>query len=104
MKLLNNAVIGVCLFVSISAEAQQPDNDTTTKFTPPVIVKDQDIIQKSERDKKEYKSKEWRQGNEVITDTVNGAADKHKSGLRKKTKKRVPPPPPPPPPALPPAP
>ncbi len=102
MKLINNAAIGVCLFVSISAKAQQTDNDTTTKFTPPVIVKDKDSVQKSENKKEEYKSEEWRQGEE-ITDTTHKSSPKHRSDAGKKTKKRVPPSPapPPPPPAIP---
>lgn len=94
MKLINNAAIGVCLFVSISAQAQQTDSDTTTQFTPPEIIKDKDSVQKSEDKKEEYKSEEWRQGTE-ITDTTNRSTHKPKSGT-KKTKRRVAPPPPPP--------
>lgn len=98
MKLINNSAIGVCLLVSISAHAQDTGSDTTTRFTPPVIVKDP--AQKSENKKEEYKSKEWRQGFEAVTDTTKGSGDRLKSSMRKKAQKQhgVPPPPPPPPP------
>ena len=101
MKLINNSAIGLCLLVSLSAHSQDASNDTTTHFTPPVIVKDS--VQKSENKKEEYKSKEWRQGMEVISDTTKGPGDKLKSSMRKKAQKEraVPPPPPPPPPAKP---
>lgn len=106
MKIIKNGVIGVCLFTAISGTAQEKGNDTTTKFIPPVIVKDEDSVHKSEMMKKEYKSKEWRQGNEVITDTSKEFGGQPKSRMEKKTKKpRKPAPPAPPPaPALPPAP
>lgn len=100
MKLIQNAAMGVCLLTSISLHAQT-SNDTTTKFTPPVIVKDEDTVSKSESKKKEYKSKEWRQGMEVINDTTKGAADKPKTGMQKNMKKLRRPTPPPPPPAPP---
>lgn len=95
MKLINCSAIGVCLFVSLSAHSQDTGNDTTTKFTPPVIVKDP--AQKSENKKEEYKSKEWRQGSEVINDTTKGSGDRLKSSMRKKAEKQhgVPPTPPP---------
>ncbi len=97
MKIIQSAVIGVCLFTSIAVKAQQTD-DTTTKFTPPVIVKDKEPVSKGEKKKEEYKSKEWHQGIEAMTDTTNGAADKPKTGMQKNMKKlRRPTPPPPPP-------
>ncbi len=104
MKLIQSAAIGVCLFSSISIKAQQTSNDTTTKFTPPVIEKNEDSVSKSESKKKEYKSKEWRQGNEVITEEKNGTPDKPKLRMQKKAGKQHAVPHPPPPPALPPAP
>ncbi len=103
MKILQSAAIGVCLFTSTALNAQQTSSDTATKFTPPVIVKDKDSVAKSETRKEEYKSKEWKQGNEMMTDDRNGTAEKPKAGTGKKAKKHPvpPPPPPPPPPALP---
>lgn len=101
MKLIQNAAIGVCLLASISVQAQQSSNDTTTHFTPPVIVKDQDQVSKSESKKKEYKSKEWKQGDEVMTDTTKGAGEKFRPRMNKNGKKRLAPPPPPPQPAKP---
>lgn len=99
MKLIQSAAIGVCLFASTALDAQETSNDTATKFTPPVIVKDKDTLSKSETKKEEYKSKEWKQGNVMATDDINGSGRKSKSGAGKKTKKEpVPPPPPPPPP------
>lgn len=98
MKIIQSAVIGVCLFTSIAVKAQQTTSDTTTKFIPPVIVKDADAATKSEKTKKAYKSKEWHQGNEVMTDTT-GAADKPKTGMQKNMQKMRRPTPPPPPPA-----
>lgn len=97
MKPIQSAAIGVCLFISISsAQAQQTSDDTTTKFTPPVIVKDS--VQKSESKKEEYKSKQWKQGDEVITDTSKASGAKPKFGTGKNARKSrgVPPPPPPP--------
>ena len=102
MKLIQSTAIGVCVFLSISsARAQQTGNDTTTKFTPPVIEKDS--VQKSENKKEAYKSKEWQQGNEVVTDTSKTSAQKPKFSTGKSAGKSrgVPPPPPPPPPAKP---
>ena len=101
MKLINNSAIGICLLVSLSAHSQDTGNDTTKKSSAPVNVTDP--AQKSENKKEEYKSKEWRQGNEVITDTTKGSGDRLRSGMRKKAQKQhgVPPPPPPPPPAKP---
>lgn len=108
MKLINKSAIGVCLLVSLSAHAQQTgkdtvtkftppvivkDEDTATKFTPPVIVKDEEPAQKSESKKEEYKSKEWRQGDVVLTDTTKGSGVK---GKRIKRPQRPAPPPPPP--------
>lgn len=84
MKLINKAAIVVCLFVSVSAEAQT-NGDTATHFTPPVIVKDKDSVQKSENKKEEYKSKEWHQGIE-ITDTVNRSMPGRHSGMKKSNK------------------
>lgn len=98
MKLLNNSAIGICLLVSLSARSQDTSNDTTKKSTVPVNVTDP--VQKSENKKEEYKSKEWRQGNEAIADTTKGSGDRLRSNMRKKAQKQhgVPPPPPPPPP------
>ncbi len=97
MKIIQSAVIGVCLFTSIGVKAQQTTSDTATKFIPPVIVKDADPATKSEKTKKAYKSKEWHQGDEMMTDTTSGAADKPKTGMQKNMKKlRRPTPPPPP--------
>lgn len=93
MEVLNKAAIVVCLFVASSAVAQK-SKDTATHFTPPVIEKDKDSLQKSENKKEEYKSKEWHQGIEV-PDTANSSIPHPNSGM-KKSKKRVPPPPPPP--------
>lgn len=98
MKIVKSAVIGVCLFASIAVKAQQATSDTATKFIPPVIIKDADPVSKSEKTKKAYKSKEWRQGDVVMTDTTSGAAEKPKTGMQKNMKKlRRPTPPPPPP-------
>src|SRR3954453_23740801 len=102
MKLIQSTAIGVCVFLSISsAQAQQTGDDTTTKFTPPAIEKDS--VQKSENKKEAYKSKEWQQGNEVITDTSKRSAEKPKFRTGKSAGKSagVPPPPPPPPSAKP---
>ena len=102
MKLINNSAIGICLLVSLSAHSQDTSNDTTRKSTAPVNVTDP--AQKSENKKEEYKSKEWRQGNEAITDTTKGSGDRLRSSMRKKAQKQhgvAPPPPPPPPPAKP---
>jgi hypothetical protein len=107
MKLIQNAALGVCLFTSIAVQAQQSSNDTTTKFTPPVIVKDADKVSKSESKKKEYESKQWHQGMEVMPDEKNKAADRSALRMHKKTGKQQAPPPPPPsvlPPAPPPPP
>ena len=101
MKLINNSAIGICLLVSLSAHSQDSSNETTKESTPPLNVTDS--VQKSENKKEEYKSKEWHQGNEAMTDTTKGSADRLKSSMRKKAQKqhRIPPPPPPPPPAKP---
>ena len=101
MKLINNSAIGICLLVSLSARSQDTSNDTTKKFTPPLNVTDS--VQKSENKKEEYKSKEWHQGNEPMTDTTKGSGDRLKLSMRKKAQKQhpAPPPPPPPPPANP---
>jgi cell division protein FtsL len=98
MKLIQSAAIGVCLFASISVQAQQTSNDTTTKLTSPA-EKNKEVL-KSESKKKEYKSKEWQQGNEVINDTANRAGEKPKLRMRHKPGRQpgTPPPPPPPPP------
>lgn len=101
MKLVTQATIGVCLFVSVSAKAQST-GDTADKFTPAVIAKDKDSVQKSENKKEEYRSKEWQQG-DVVTDTVNRSLPKRGAGADKKLKRGTPPPPPPPPAAPPPA-
>jgi hypothetical protein len=93
MNLINHAAIGACLFVSVSAAAQT-NEDTTTNFTPPVIVKDKDSVQKSENKKEEYRSKEWRQGVE-LADTVNKSTQRRNPGMNKKSKRKVAPPPPP---------
>lgn len=103
MKIVQSAVISACLFTSIAVKAQQTTSDTATKFIPPVIVKDADTVSKSEKTKKAYKSKEWHQGDEMVTDTTNGAADKPKTGMQKNMKKLKRPTPPPPPPPAPPS-
>lgn len=103
MKLIQGAAIGVCLFATSALHAQQTSNDTATKFIPPVIVKDKDTLSKSEASKEEHKSKEWKQGDIMMTDDTNGTSQKSKAGIGKKAKKHLPPPPPPPP-ALPSAP
>ena len=95
MDILIKAAIVVCLFTASSVQAQEK-NDTATHFTPPVIEKDKDSNQKSEKQKEEYKSKEWRQGIE-IADTVNRSMPHRTSGMKKSRKNAAPPPPPLPP-------
>ncbi|MCW3109878.1 MAG: hypothetical protein JWQ09_4384 [Segetibacter sp.] len=98
MKLLKNAVIVVCLVSSVSVHAQKK-NSGKTKFPPPVIIKDEENVIKSEEKKKEYKSKQWRQGIERMSEPGNNAG-KAKSATKKKfgELRNVPPPPRPPPP------
>lgn len=89
MKLIQSAAIGVCLFTSIFVQAQQTNKDS---------------VQKSESKKEEYKSKEWHQGNEVMTDTTKRSGEKSSDwrvGKRVRKSRPAPPPPPPPPPAKP---
>ncbi|WP_018612699.1 hypothetical protein [Segetibacter koreensis] len=94
MKLLQNAAIGVCLFTSITVQAQE---------TSPTVEKNKDTILQSESKEKEYKSKEWKQGNEAITDTTTISDEKRTLHMKKKGNKQ-PATPPPPPLATPPAP
>jgi hypothetical protein len=69
----------------------------TQQRNPRAPVNVTDPAQKSENKKEEYKSKEWRQGNEAITDTTKGSGDRLRSSMRKKAQKQhgVAPPPPP---------
>ena len=95
MKLIQTGVVGVCLITSIAVHAQT-SNDTTTRFTQPVIVKDKKSTSKGEKMKQEYKSKEWHLGMDKVTDTV-GTTEKPKLRMQRKSGKRPPAPPPPPP-------
>lgn len=97
MKLLKNAAIIACLITSISVQAQKK-NKEKTKFTPPVIVKDKNEVVQSEEKTKEYKSKQWHQGDEVISEE-NKNGRKNMPGMKKKSHefRNVPPSPPPPP-------
>lgn len=102
MKIIQNAAIGVCLLTSVAVHAQTSD-DTATKFTPPVIVKDKAQAAKGEKKKAEYKSKQWKQGMEVMNDTTTGAGEKTTLHKRRKVTSKPAPPPPPALPAEPPA-
>ena len=93
MKLIQTGVIGACLFASIAVHAQTSD-DTTTRFTPPVIEKDKEPASKGEKKKHEYKSKEWRQGNDVVNDSA-AMPEKPKLRMQRKSGKRPGAPPPP---------
>lgn len=103
MKLIKKTVICVCLLTSVSVHAQQ-GNDSTTKPAPPVVGKNEDAMLRSENKKKEYKSKEWHQGNVTVADSINREMEKPQSGMPKKMKRPQKPAPPPPPTVLPPAP
>lgn len=82
MKFIKNGAIVVCALISISADAQKT-NQNKTRLTPPKPIKTYDTLLTSEQKKNEYKSKDWHQGIEVISERSKSGG-KTISGMEKK--------------------
>lgn len=112
MKLLSTVTVCVGLLTGISAKAQDVHKKEVTKFTPPVIVKnDQPDVTFKKRNKK-VKSVEWEAGNVIIITKKDGTVERYRLDNDVELKKAeslygelpVAPPPPPPAPGTPPPP
>lgn len=87
MKYLQIAGIVVLPLMSFVVQAQ----DTTNAKTAPTdtkSIRSKGAIRQSEANKNKYKSKEWQQGTEVITDNPKESPGKPKAGVSKKPAKQ----------------
>ena len=90
MKLLQIAATVAFLSSTVAVHAQKKMNATKTMLSNKESVESQDTILKSEAEKNKYKSKQWRQGIEVKTDTTKESTTKPKAGMGKKRTKQTP--------------